>query len=559
MPSGGFPKTVATEAELVERMGRIPEYTFGAPSIRRRVQPGILYKAISSKMFKKERESTENGSPLAFFTSTEEAAADAERLARSSFDISAPDGNAPFKFSSTSTLNAYVGSSVLPPLSGSVGCLANAGTWRDASDGGNALREEESKLTPVPAIFRKRTCSSPSSNPSTATLRRINFQTHTRTRSDGRLALEGDQGDATCHRITIALPAGRPPMILKIVATTVMENILLYTCNTCGLDFEKFTLEAAGGLVDVQLDRNVNYYAAVRGISDFAVVEKEKHYSLKWVTEDGKDTMVLQLIEKEYVHGTALYLFAGARNGSWVVMAATEDKLIERVTDGSLPPDYEFIDTVLLTFRSFMRPAEFFDRLVARFNAELPENAKPDDVQYFEKVKGPTQLRCIVTLEWWIEHYFQDFAEDKELRDDLADVVVQISGHLSYAERANRLKGLIEKKVCRWRSWAPEHFSSVFGALGTPRESLLMMGWRPTTGIYGSDEISFPVSWRQVESHENLTREHSRNSNRKSMESMVSLAMFTPEDLAQQLCLHDFELFRRIEAVEYLNHILGKT
>jgi hypothetical protein len=40
-----------------------------------------------------------------------------------------------------------------------------------------------------------------------------------------------------------------------------------------------------------------------------------------------------------------------------------------------------------------MKPIEFFDYLIARFNAELPSNPSEEDVAFYNKWKEPTQLK----------------------------------------------------------------------------------------------------------------------------------------------------------------------
>lgn len=73
-------------------------------------------------------------------------------------------------------------------------------------------------------------------------------------------------------------------------------------------------------------------------------------------------------------------------------MAGTPSKLLERATDNS-ELDMTFADMLLLTFRSFMKPADFFDELISRFNSELPCEPTADDIEYFNRIKGTVQMK----------------------------------------------------------------------------------------------------------------------------------------------------------------------
>jgi hypothetical protein len=94
-------------------------------------------------------------------------------------------------------------------------------------------------------------------------------------------------------------------------------------------------------------------------------------------------------------------------------MAGTPEKLIERIADDSEKgkivimshtsmnkfakllsyPDNTYLDTLLLTFRSFMKPGEFLQHLIDRYNCVLPENPTTEDIKYFVEMKEPTQQR----------------------------------------------------------------------------------------------------------------------------------------------------------------------
>jgi len=73
-------------------------------------------------------------------------------------------------------------------------------------------------------------------------------------------------------------------------------------------------------------------------------------------------------------------------------MAGTVPKLIEHLTDNS-ENNTDFLDTLLLTYRSFISPTELFNELVARFNCLPPENPTEDELIYYDKNLLPVQQR----------------------------------------------------------------------------------------------------------------------------------------------------------------------
>ena len=139
------------------------------------------------------------------------------------------------------------------------------------------------------------------------------------------------------------------------------------------------------------MDRVIGYYVEQLKLGEAWVVKKPKSYSMMCISEGDKDVMILQMI-----------------SGKLQVMAGTEERLMERLTDDQ-EKDNDFMDMLLLTFRSFMRPNTVFDRLVGRFNAELPPNPSPEDEEYFLKWKVPTQRRVMEIIRWWTEYHFNDF------------------------------------------------------------------------------------------------------------------------------------------------------
>ncbi|KAI0244026.1 hypothetical protein L0F63_003449 [Massospora cicadina] len=97
------------------------------------------------------------------------------------------------------------------------------------------------------------------------------------------------------------------------------------------------------------------------------------------------------------------------------VTGGTLDALVEMLTlhDKSIDPDY--INTFLLTFRSFCAPAMLLDKLINRFSLTPPADLTFSQQQIWHKHKLlPIRLNVYNILKVWLETYF--FAsEDKEI------------------------------------------------------------------------------------------------------------------------------------------------
>ncbi|KAJ3162687.1 hypothetical protein HDU86_003660 [Geranomyces michiganensis] len=288
--------------------------------------------------------------------------------------------------------------------------------------------------------------------------------------------------------LKVSLPDNQSTTILVHPEIT-METLLSHICKKRLLEFDQYTLEIAKEGVTVEVDRPVGFYIQTCGIVGVIVVRKEKVYSTMCVSEGGQDVMILQIV-----------------NGVPQVMAATPGKLIERVSDEA-EQDNKFLDTLLLTYRSFLKPIEFFDQLVARFNSELPPDPSPEDIEYFEKMKVPTQKRVIAAFKWWVQHHYHDFGVDSSIKADLEDFVEQIMKYNGgeFAADASELYEIIE--------------------------------------MQGAAYAEMFNNYKAVERRG------------KTIEGMITVAAISVEDMSQQLCIHNFKLFHNIHPIEYLNQI----
>ncbi|KAI9189372.1 hypothetical protein H9P43_000805 [Blastocladiella emersonii ATCC 22665] len=341
----------------------------------------------------------------------------------------------------------------------------------------------------------------------------------------------------------------------KVSEAVRLESLLAHICKTQKLAFAQYSLEIVCSNAILELDRPVKHYVDKEKSNAFNVVNKAKSYMSICVSENGTEVLVLKSTE-----------------GRLKVMAATQEKLIELLTLNTdlhelvgipkppKPPvsamgmantlssvahwsqvapssagatgtpstrspsmgsmtlaaltsdiesdyDYELLDTFLMTYRSFMKPTELFDRVVAQFNAEAPEDATPEDVEFFERNKIPTQIRSVQALGIWVDHYWNDFALRSDLKNDLESFLAELCQFGQFRELSLAIQDIIERKT--------EEYERVIGEY-------------------------------------KLASQKS-----KTMESMIMA--YTPLQVAQQLCVYNWRLFRNIHPIEYLNQIWVKN
>ena len=184
-------------------------------------------------------------------------------------------------------------------------------------------------------------------------------------------------------------------------------------------------------------------------------------------------------------------------------MAGVFEKMVEKITDENV--DSSFMDILFLTYRSFATPEVFFDHLIARFNCELPSNPTQEDITFFHKMKLPTQHSVLKALMWWVERHWHDFATNSIMRSDLDEFAKELEGcgNKDFAKKAWELQSSIDVQS--------EKFQNM------------------------------------INSKNDGTRKG------KSIESL--LENIEANELAEQMCLHNFNLFKDIHPIEYLNQI----
>ena len=192
---------------------------------------------------------------------------------------------------------------------------------------------------------------------------------------------------------------------IKMSKENFMEDILRQVLDPRNLPFDDYCLEFMDG-TPAEMDRKWAYYQQLGRPAEMRVIKGPQAYSTLVVIDDGNEVMIMQNAKNETV-----------------VMAGLPEKLLERATDGSERNPMVYADILLLTYRSFMASAEFFENLILRFNAEPAPDATEEEKKQFEQSKGTIQLAVLDVLSWWIKYHWDDFGLNADLKNDLVEFV----------------------------------------------------------------------------------------------------------------------------------------
>eukprot|EP01088_Endostelium_zonatum_P008719 TRINITY_DN21878_c0_g1_i1.p1 TRINITY_DN21878_c0_g1~~TRINITY_DN21878_c0_g1_i1.p1 ORF type:complete len:694 (+),score=167.19 TRINITY_DN21878_c0_g1_i1:80-2161(+) len=109
------------------------------------------------------------------------------------------------------------------------------------------------------------------------------------------------------------------------------------------------------------------------------------------------------------------------------IKAGTLAKLVERLTYPNYT-DQDYLKAFLLTYRSFMTPQDLMRFLMVRYYMPIPKTTQAAEADFIKNVQTPIRLRVSNVFKGWIRDYSYDFEEDPELvthfeeflRDELA-------------------------------------------------------------------------------------------------------------------------------------------
>lgn len=191
-----------------------------------------------------------------------------------------------------------------------------------------------------------------------------------------------------------------------------------------------------------------------------------------------------------------------------VVKCANLAKLIERVTYHSVY-DNNYLYAFLLTYRSFTTPEVLLDKLMERFNIAPPEGA--EFFTFKETMLDPIRLRVCQVIRYWIEKHFYDFENDKE-RISKLEAFIDVIEKSRMESTAKQLRKILEKMKNEENSDEKNLFFSQ-----PPPKPLPLKSKKGKTS------------------------------------SVVEILDWPSLEIARQMTIVEYELFRRIQPKECLN------
>ncbi|KAG4085764.1 ras GEF [Neocallimastix lanati (nom. inval.)] len=144
--------------------------------------------------------------------------------------------------------------------------------------------------------------------------------------------------------------------------------------------------------------------------------------------------------EQDEDSGTVI--FVQDESGNKQIKAATPKKLVERLTDYS-SYDNQFLQAFMLTFRCFMTTNELLDLVMAQYTKKVKEGNNNN--------QSPLYFRIVNTLKFWIDNYWDDFENSKDLYDTLVNFIENFDDVSKVT-----LKAIIKRKHINEKAMPPE-------------------------------------------------------------------------------------------------------
>ena len=188
--------------------------------------------------------------------------------------------------------------------------------------------------------------------------------------------------------------------------------------------------------------------------------------------------------------------------------------------------DVKFMHTFLLTYRATVEPAELLDRLITRYFTKPPagRTAGPELKQWAEQSLRPIRLRVMNVLKRWCEAHWQDFANDASLVSSLEAFLKD-----PVVARTNESSASILLSLIQSRKGHGSH-AKQFVNVVTLRHRM------DEPGSSGSPSLN------------------SLGEGEESSSSVIGvLSRYTPEEIAEQICLLEFDLFSALQIKEFFN------
>ncbi|ELR24833.1 RasGEF domain containing protein [Acanthamoeba castellanii str. Neff] len=224
-----------------------------------------------------------------------------------------------------------------------------------------------------------------------------------------------------------------------------------------------------------------------------------------------------------------------------VIKAASLIKLVEYITHPTIV-DRRCLEAFFITYRSFTTPRILIEKLILRYAAPPPKNAKPEDIEKFNKTEQAfIRTRVCNALKHWVEKHDHDF-EDIDLRDRFEAFMQEMVEEKNLREMlARSLEKAVERLTAR---------------LDKIRITDEIRASQKRQEVLAETLRSFEEADQATNSREEAPPKPLLPKNYKS--PLHYLLDWPAVEIARQLTLIEFDLFQRIQAKEFLNQCWNK-